>query len=208
MEYYRNLLTFVVVSGIAALVLGVALLLQGDMAYMPFVVTFDVGLLLMIVVSVSEIIALERAKERGRDDLAKQPVQFDRCPDNFVKRTLGDKEICSNELIVRDPSGAPGKTVILKTYPADDPSLPLGAGQRPFPSRHALDYTGNEPKHEKFPLNEIAQSELLPDNAAKCALLYGAPTDPKLSKLVGYDLLPWTTMRARCAPHVSIGASA
>ena len=195
MEYYRNLLTLIIVSGIVVLTLGVALVMQNDMSYMPFVVTFSVGLLLIIVVCISEILLLERATAQRRDLATKTPIAFDACPDNFTKRFVNRQEICSNELVVRDP--VTGRNVVMKTYPVDDASVQ--GGQRPFPRTHSLAFTGNEPKHEKFRLNEIVQTTALGTNEARCSVLNSAPTASNLTHLAGYDLLPWTTMRSRCS---------
>lgn len=186
----------IMVSGLVVTVLGIGFLLQNNMGFMPFVVTFNVGLILIIIVCVSEVILLERARNTRK--VSTTPINFDVCPDNFTKRVFNNVEICSNELLVKDPSN-PNTTVLLKTYPVDDPSLKLGAGQRPFPSRHSQVFMGNEQKHEKFRLNEIQQHGKLTTNEQKCSVLYSEPTSADLTDVAGYSLIPWTTMKSRCS---------
>lgn len=191
---YYNTLIFTIVAAIISVLLLLGLMFKGGRDYLPFIITLEVGIFSIIAYCIILIIQGER-KSNKQKLYALSQLSFNICPDYFVKRTIGDREICSNEYVVKDDKN---RRSIIKIFPEDDKLNPIG-GLRPLPETHSFNYKGDEAKYDKFYLSEIESEKLLTAASDKCSILYKTPTDPALSYLKGYNLTPWTTMRAKCA---------
>jgi hypothetical protein len=167
---------------------------KGAREYLPFIITLEVGIFGIIAMCITQIIMNELALDRLKQ-LFSSRITFDTCPDYYTKRDVGDRELCANEYVVQDSRGS---RFIMKLYPDDDKLNPI-KGMRPFPTTHSYDYKGDEPKYEKFYLSELENEKSFKSVEEKCAPLYIPPTDPALEYLKGYDLVPWTTIRSKCA---------
>lgn len=190
---YYNTLIFTIISAIVSVLLLLVLLLKSGRDYLPFIITLEIGIFSIITFCVIQIIMGERNSEKNKQNEISK-ISFNTCPDYYLKKYNGDKELCSNEYIVKKG----GINYIMKIYPADDPSNPTG-GIRPLPSAHTFNYQGNEVKYEKFHLSEIDNENRLKTMSDKCSVLYNEPSNPELSYMKGYNLTPWTTMRSKCA---------
>lgn len=191
---YFNTLIFTIVSAIVSILLLLVLLVKDGDRFLPFVITLEIGIFSVIVVCIIQIVMNERLVNRLKAKADAQ-ISFNSCPDYFTKRDNDNREMCANEYIYVDEKN---KKYIMKIYPDDDKQNKSG-GSRPLPPSHTFDYTGSEPKYEKFYLTEIENEKLLKTPGEKCAPLFNPPSDPNLNYLKGYDVIQWTTMRSKCA---------
>ena len=171
----------------------VLLLFKDFRKYLPFIITLEVGIFGVIATCITTIFVNESVLDKLKKQMGYQ-ISFSDCPDYFTKRIIGDKEICSNDYVYFNEKRQP---FIMKIYPADDKSSPSGV--HPLPTTHVYEYKGDEPKWEKFPLSELESEQSFKDYSQKCAPLFSDPSAPNLLYLKGYNLVPWTTMRSKCA---------
>jgi hypothetical protein len=195
---YFNTLIFTIIAGIVSILLLVLLFFKGFNEYLPFIIALEVGIFSIIALCITQIILNERFLDKLKKNI-RETINFNQCPDYYTKRETGDKEICSSDYIYKDKGN---KNWIMKIYPEDD-LLNRSHGSRPLPANVSLDYIGNEPKYEKFPLHEIENEPTFKTYDDKCAPLTTDPQDPKLSYLRGYNLVPWSTMNSKCASTFS-----
>lgn len=193
MSYY-NTLIFTIIAGIVSVCLLLLLLFKDFKKYLPFIVTLEVGIFAIIATCIITIFVNESVLNKLKKQMGYQ-ISFTSCPDYYTKRTIGDKEICSNDYVYFNDKKQP---FIMKIYPIDDKSNPT-KGARPLPTTHVYEYKGDEPKWEKFPLNELDSEQSFKDYSQKCAPLFSDPSEPNLQYLKGYSVIPWTTMRSKCA---------
>ena len=191
---YYNTLIFTIVAGVVSVLLLLLLVFKGAREYLPFIITLEVGIFSVIALCITQIIMNESALSKLKKAFLSQ-ISFSTCPDYYTKRIVGDKEICANEYVFTNEQN---KRLIMKVYPQDDKLNPT-KGMRPLPTTHSYDYKGDEPKYEKFPLTELESDKTLKTPSERCGPLFMSPTDPALEYLKGYDLVPWTTMRSKCA---------
>lgn len=191
---YFNTLIFTIIAGIFSILLLLLLFVKGFKTYLPFIITLEVGIFVIIAICIIQIILNERLFDKLKKNNSFN-INFSSCPDYYTKRDIGTTEICSNEYIYTDEQS---RKFIMKIYPDDDKLYPL-------PASYTFDYIENtdtqsgQPKYEKFPLHEIENNTNLKTYNEKCAILNTDPTDLKLTNLKGYNLVPWTTMNAKCA---------
>ena len=190
---YYNTLIFTVISGIVSVCLLVLLMFKDFRKFLPFIITLEVGIFAIIATCITTIFLNESVLDKLKKQMGYQ-ISFSNCPDYYTKRIIGDKEICSNEYVYFNEKKQP---FIMKIYPADDKSKANGV--HPLPSTHVYEYKGDEPKWEKFPLNELESEQSFKDYSQKCSPLFSDPSAPNLQYLRGYNLVPWTTMRSKCA---------
>lgn len=193
---YYNTLIFTIVTGIFSVALLFVLMLKDGKSYLPFIITLEVGIVSIIALCITMILVNE-SRQAKKQQAASANVVFSSCPDYFVKRYDGNKELCSNEYLMKDETG---KQYLIKIYPAD--SGTTVDSKYTLPPTHSTRYN-NDPKYEKFYLNEIDSAPEFKSPSDKCALLFNSPADPKLVKYRGYNLPPWTTMRAKCDSFVN-----
>lgn len=191
---YFNTLIFTIFAGIVSLILLVLLYFKGFNQYLPFIIALEVGLFGLILLCITQIILNELFLDKLKKNMA-YTMEFNACPDYYTKRDNGTKEICSADYVYIDKNK---KQWIMKIYPEDDPKNPT-LGVRPLPNLASFEYRGDEPKYEKFPLNEIENEKTFKTYADKCGPLTKDSQDPSLSYLKGYNLVPWTTMNSKCA---------
>lgn len=186
---YKNTLIFTIIAAIISILLLLVLLMKNGRQYLPFIVTLECGIFFIILMCITQIYINEQNVLKYMNSKDKI-VTFSKCPDYFTKRTIGDKEICSNEYIYFDDNK---NKFILKIYPLSTTKTIA------FPTNHITTYDSNAPpkKYEKFPLNEIQTAADLSTVAEKCSVVT-SPPGGKLSAYDDYSLIPWTTMRARC----------
>jgi hypothetical protein len=188
---YYNTLIFTIIAGVVSVALLCILILKKGQEYMPFIVTLEIGIFSIIALCITMILVNE-FRQSKKMDKASANVSFSTCPDYFVKRTLKDKELCSNEYLMKAEDG---RQYLIKIYP-EDSGTNVNA-QYSLPQTHSTNYN-QDPKYEKFYLNEIDSVTDIKSAADKCSILFNPPRDPKLANLRGYHLPPWTTMRAKC----------
>ena len=195
---YFNTLIFTLVAGIVSVLLLALLFFKGFGEYLPFIIALEVGIFSIIALCITQIILNEIYLDKLKKNIG-YTMNFDKCPDYYTKRDSGDKEICSSDYIYKDKGN---KNWIMKIYPEDDITDPL-RGSRPLPANVSLEYLGNEEKYEKFPLHELENEKTFKTYADKCGPLNMEPHDPKIAYLKGYTLIPWTTMKSKCASAFS-----
>jgi hypothetical protein len=184
---YIHTLIFSIIAGIVSVALLLVLLIKKLQSYTPFVVTLEIGIFIIVFSCLIQIWLNEMRLANLRKNGIPY-ISFDSCPDYYVKRVDGDKEFCSNEYVYQDKTG---KKYIMKIYPTERPvSLPAVHNQNMT--------TNSDQPYDKFYLRSLESDPTLKSPSDKCAPLFTPPTDPNLSYLKGYDLLPWTTMRSKC----------
>lgn len=198
-QSYMHTLIFTIISGIFSILLLLALSFKGGRDYLPFIVTLEVGIFIIIIVCIYQIYKRAKLQEIFKQRGIKS-IDFNICPDYFTKRADGDRDFCANEYIQTDENM---QSKIIKIYPADD----VIDGKRVFPSTNNRDIativnngrtSPNCQKCDGFYLDELDREPSLKTPREKCGPLFNPPSGSNLSYLSGYHLLPWTTMKAKC----------
>ena len=184
---YVNTLIFTIISAIISVCLLILLLLGALGEYAYFVIGVEVGIFAIIAYCIYKIWKSSKCAAKTNPIL-----HFNSCPDFYTQRTDNEGQpYCANEHAVKD---AYGNQSILKTYPTSV-GLPSQLDQTP-PT------LGAPTKYEKFYLHELADAPDLPTSADKCGAIFNAPTSSN-SPYVGYDVVPWSSVRSACWPLVN-----
>jgi hypothetical protein len=182
---YFNTLVFTIVSGIVSLGILIFMFFKPAAKLFPFLITVEVGIFLIIIVTITQIILAERERNKYKNQ-KNFTINFTSCPDYYIERNIGDKKICSNEYIVEDKNKV---NYIMKILPAE--------GSYSFPDTHNPSYS-TDSAQDKFNNLVIANSSVLKDNAEKCAALFG-----RNDSFTAYSHIPWSGVQARCNSYVS-----
>lgn len=187
---YFNTLIFTIITGVLSL--GILGLLLYDIGkdFVFFIVTLEAGIFIIIGYCIYRIISHEKAKEKASQE-DRYVVNFDTCPDYYVKRMVGDKEYCFNDYTVKDETG---KTYIMKVYPMEVNGTPI---QIPPTIRPSNNVGGNEYLFEKFDLHALESDPTLKTYKDKCNLVYQTPAD-RMNQYSHIPSLPWTFAQSRC----------
>jgi hypothetical protein len=182
---YFNTLVFTIISGIVSLGILIFMFFKPAAKLFPFLITVEIGIFLIIIVTITQIILAE--KERNRYKNQKNfTINFTSCPDYYIERNVGDKKICSNEYIVQDKNKV---DYIMKILPVE--------GSYSFPETHTPSYL-TDSADDKFDNLVIANSTALKGNAEKCAALFG-----RNDAFTAYSHIPWSSVQARCDAYVN-----
>lgn len=181
---YYNTLIFTIVAGIISVLLLLTLMFKRLRQFLPFIITLEIGIFLIIAWCVTVIYLNEKDMEKKRNEATS--IQFDKCPDYFVKTTEGDKLMCVNQYMYIDDKN---NQYWMKIYPINE-SVTLPSNLNSGTNLDA------------FPLMSLEQDSTLKSYKEKCSPLFN-PSRPLNSQgqdpYLHYDKLPWTTMRGKCA---------
>lgn len=187
---YFNTLIFTIISGIFSLVLMAALFFEIFKGYLPLIVTVEVGLFIIIgycIYKIYENESIYEIKKSAKNFI----IDFQQCPEYYVKRIIDGNTICSNEYVTEDKFQ---KKQIIKIYPEDI----AGQTTYSFPSNHSNTYVDSNNPQEKFRIDTISNNNTL-STKDKCNVLYG-----NNQSLIKYSRLPWTGLKSRCNAYISI----
>lgn len=182
---YFNTLVFTIISGIVSLGILIFMFFKPAAKLFPFLITVEVGIFLIIIITIIQIIRAEKARAKYKNQ-KNFTINFTSCPDYYIERSIDGKRICSNEYIVEDKNKA---SYIMKILPAQD--------SYSFPPTHNPSYTGDS-AGDKFDNLVIANSSALKDNAEKCAAVLG-----RNDAFISYSQIPWTGVQARCDSYAN-----
>jgi hypothetical protein len=103
---YINTMVFAIVAGIISLMLLLLVMNANEMVreYSPFIITFEVGLVIIIVIAIWRIIAYESKIKKDNANGVNQKLHVDSCPDYWTR--FGNSCIASQEI-----PGTFGKTI-------------------------------------------------------------------------------------------------
>ena len=112
---YINTMVFAVVAGIISLMLLVLILNASDMVrnYSPYIITVEVGLVLIIGLAIYRIIVYEQSLKKESDNSTNNKLNVDSCPDYWT-RFSGNKCINGYQ--------TPGGPIIRIDGRSDNPS--------------------------------------------------------------------------------------
>lgn len=186
---YRNTMIFTIISAITSVVLLIVFLVIASNEYLPFIIAFESGLILIIIYTIYKIIKADSTSIISDAGLV---VQFDHCPDYWTKKYDSTGRVyCSNEWV---NSSLYGDKTTLKMYPFN----PNPSGNQ-YPLPHTLDSSppvdGSLAKYDKFYLDSFTTSS--DSTNQKCKYVLHEPND-KTDTNSGYSVLPWTTIRSKC----------
>ena len=184
---YTNTLIYTIINAMLSLMILVVIFLKPEYnKYIYFIIVLEVGMIAIIAYCVYRMMRYEYIMKALRSN-RKVFIPFSECADYYVKKYDPSGEpYCSNEYRVK---GQDNNEYMMKVYP----------NGTPIPSVHDKTTSiDNSQKYEKFWLNEISKAANLPTNRDKCNVLETEPTDPSLSKFIGYTSIPWTHVKARC----------
>ena len=182
---YFNTLVFTIISGIVSLGILIFMFFKPAAKLFPFLITVEVGIFLIIIITITQIIIAEKERDRYKNQ-KNFIINFATCPDYYVELNTGDKKICSNEYIVENEHKVQR---IMKILPAAD--------NYTFPPTHNSTYT-TDSAQDKFNNLVIDNAPELKDNLGKCAALFGR--DPAF---IDYSHIPWSGVQARCDSYIS-----
>lgn len=190
---YYNTLVFTIISGLICVGILFLLFVESFRKYKYAIITVEVGTIILIIYCIYKIISYQSKMENMKRSQA-FALPFDKCPDYYIKKNVGDKTLCSNEYIIKDKYK---KSWLMKVYPAaEGPDTPYD-----LPSQHNSEYNinaGSGMKYDKFILNELETSSALGTSGDKCNVLFNKPTDGNLSTYNDYHAIPWTSAKSRC----------
>lgn len=191
---YFNTLIFTIVTGIVSLALLGLLFFDIGKDFIVFLVTLEVGIFVIIGYCIYRIVSHERQKQRALEQ-NQYVVDFNTCPEYYVKRMVGDTAYCFNDYTVKD---ANGNAYIMKVYPVAVNGTPVQLPPTMVPSNQVAntDYL-----FEKFPLRALENDNTLKTQKEKCALLYNTPAD-RVHEYSHLPSVPWTYAQSRCASFV------
>lgn len=185
---YFNTLMFTIIAAIVSLLLLLALFFDIFKNYMPFIITVEVGIFLIITFCIYQIISNESKFDKYKK-ASNVSVKFTECPDYYIKKSIirngKPVEICSNEYIVQD---AYRNKYIMKVYPANQ-----GNELYPLPESHVNDFSTTTNAHDKYELNKLDNALDLPTTEKKCAAILGQENAYKV-----FNRMPLTGLKARC----------
>jgi hypothetical protein len=185
---FFNTLIFTIITGTFSLLLLLILLLKNGRQFLPFIITAEVGIFIIIAMCITQIIINEKRKEKTSGNWGDY-IKFTQCPDYYIKRFTSEKEICSNEHMYIDPTSREVYTMkIYLSEPIPD-----------IPKEHVPKYDEkNINVLDKFPLSDLDTNSNIKSAEEKCELLFGPPTSDKLKSFEKYQYLPWLSMRSKC----------
>uniref|UniRef100_A0A6C0BEE3 Uncharacterized protein n=1 Tax=viral metagenome TaxID=1070528 RepID=A0A6C0BEE3_9ZZZZ len=183
---YYNTLIFTIISGIISLLLLIALFFDIFKDYITFIITVEVGIFIIIGGCIWAIIANEQLIDKYKQ--AKNfNIDFTTCPDYFIQRNEGGKNICSNEYITEDEYK---NKFLTKIYPVDN----IDKNEMyPLPKLHVHSYVDSTKPYDKYDSSIIETATDLKETRDKCAAVLGQNINYKL-----YSAMPWTSAIARC----------
>lgn len=199
-SYFRTLI-FTVIAAIFSLCLFAVLFVEGGRQYLPFVVTVEMGLFLIIAYCIWLIVAREKVLDSQKDP-KNYSLKFDICPDYFIKKYDEDskKFYCSNEYTAVDKKRPSTKSYTMKIVHADTP----------LPAKHSSTFkvidpntsTASDPDTwDKFFTNALYDATLKTDRE-RCKVVDPAETlatgDAGFKIGTGLKKIPWTYVRTRC----------
>jgi hypothetical protein len=202
-SYFRTLVftVFVVLATIAMILCLV--LVPFTRTFLPFIVTVEIGLFLIIIYCIVSVIRKEKQFD-AMSNPSNYVVKFDTCPDYFNRKydESSRKFYCSNDYVVQHPLDS-SRRAIMKLMLFD----PLQQSLQ-FPSNHSNEYinkqNGSQVKPlptEKFYL-DVFQDKSLKGTIEKCALVDDTALttipDDTVEFRADYKKLPWTSVTSRC----------
>jgi hypothetical protein len=196
-SYFRTLI-FTVFAAVFSLGLFAILFIEGGKQFLPFVVTVEIGLFLIIAYCIWLIVVREKFLDNQKDP-KNYNMKFDICPDYYIKRYDETKKkfFCSNEYTVVDKKHPSTKSYTMKIV-RDTMSLP---------STHSSTYMTVDPNTsvainpetwDKFFTDTLYDTSLKTDRD-RCKVV-----DPSVSPVPGdkfgdgFKKVPWTYVRTRC----------
>ena len=187
---YFNTLVFTIISGIISLGILIFMFFKPAAKLFPFLITVQIGIFLIIIISIYQIVSAEKLKDKYKDT-KNFAINFSLCPDYYVERNINGTKVCSNEYIVEDDNRV---KKIMKILPADDVQKGISYA---FPMVHTTNYT-TDSAIDKFKNTVIEIAPDLKDNADKCAAIYG-----RNNRYTDYSRIPWTALTQRCDSYVN-----
>jgi hypothetical protein len=187
---YFNTLVFTIISGIISLGILIFMFFKPAAKLFPFLITVEVGIFFIIIISIFQIISAEKLKDKYKET-KNFAINYTLCPDYYVERNINGTKVCSNEYIVEDDNRV---KYIMKILPGDD--IDKGISYT-FPMVHEPNYT-TDSAIDKFKNTIIDVAPDLKGNTEKCAAVYG-----RVPKYADYSRIPWTALTQRCDSYVN-----
>ena len=185
---YYNTLIFTIISSIVSLLLLVALFFDIFKDYMPFIITVEIGIFLVISYCIYRIISNESLLDKYKK-ANNFSIDFTTCPDYFVKKNDGNNEYCSNEYMLEDEYR---NKKLMKVYPVDVS----------LPASHTSQYASPE-IYDKFITTSIESEPMFRSVRDKCsaAALGQHPSNSASTAYNNYKKIPWVGVKARCESY-------
>lgn len=187
---YFNTLIFTIVTGIVSLCLLGLLFFDIGKEFMVFIISLEVGIFAIIGYCIYRIISHEKKKQEAAEQNL-YVVNFNTCPDYYVKRVVGDKTYCFNDYTVKDSNG---KAYIMKVYPVEVNGTPIQIPPTITPSNTVAN---NDYLFEKFDLRALENDNTLKTTKEKCNLIFQTPAD-RVNEYSHLPSIPWTFAQSRC----------
>lgn len=190
---YFNTLIFTIVTGIISLIVMSLLLFQIGKTFMVFIITFEIGVFVIIGICIYNIVKAEKEKSKKHDYM----INIDQCPDYYskIKNTTNNRDYCVNWFRGKDMYG---EETIQRLYPMKTKTNADIAVLDSFP---ATDIE-NQPSttlndYRSFDLLKLQEDKNF-DQSAKCSFLFKKATGTNSADYEDYYLVPWTYARSRC----------
>ena len=190
---YFNTLIFTIVTGVISLGVLALLIFPFGKDYMAFIITFEIGVFIIIGICIYNIVKAENEKSKQKEIY----VKFDQCPDAYSRHTSNNMVFCKNFYKVKDASG---NDFIARIYPLKDGNNNEIVPLMTFTATQLYDVSASN--YTNFELGGIDKDINLKTGAERCQLLFTKPTSSNLNPYMDYNLLPWTYTRSRCASMV------
>jgi hypothetical protein len=187
---FINTLVFTIVASIFSLGLLVMVFFKFAKDYLVFIISVEVGIMIIIFYCIYKIFKNERDIKKVKDANLFL-VNFDECADYFVRKADDSgKFYCSNDYVVTDETN---RQFHMKIYPVTTHNTNVTI---PTFNNNTARRTSNMPytnRYEEFPLAELVTASNLPTYNKKCEPLY--VSNPEYPE---YKHLPWTYVKSRC----------
>jgi hypothetical protein len=187
---YFNTLVFTIITGVASLVLLSLLFFDIGKEFIYFIITFEIGIFVIIAYCITKIILGEMSKKKNTTGYV---VSFDQCPEYYVKENIEGVEYCNNEFTTVDK--ITGRKYLMKLFPAEINNFPVEPEQTVIKGPKAGSTT-----YDYFPMRNLENDPDFRTMEEKCNLLFKAPTsnEDKYKEHTFYTYIPWTYAKSRC----------
>lgn len=190
---YFNTLIFTIVTGIVSLIVMSLLLFQIGKTFMIFIITFEIGVFIIIGMCIYQIVKAEKDKNEKHDYM----INIDQCPDYYskVKNSSNQTDYCLNWYRGKDMYG---EETIQRLFPMkdklnEDISIPPSF-ENSFVDGDPTTSTNNYMSFELLKL----QNDKNFDQSKKCGFLFTKATGTNTASYEDHYLVPWSYARSRC----------